>query len=57
MNEGWVLHNICDEVVDFVRCWSDKSEISVGRFIVWLGISTTMFYNWRRYGRVHENAA
>jgi transposase InsO family protein len=35
--------------VDFVRCWSQKTEIGAGRFIEWL-------YNWReRYGKVNEH--
>jgi putative transposase len=42
--------------VDFVRCWSEKSEISVGRFPQWLGIGASKFYDWRqRYGRVNEH--
>jgi len=44
--------------VDFVRRWSEASEIGVGRFIEWLGVSTSKFYNWReRYGRVNEHNA
>jgi hypothetical protein len=44
--------------VDFVRRWSDKTEISVGRFIAWLGIAASKFYNWReRYGKVNELGA
>jgi len=42
--------------MDFVRLWSDKSEIAVGRFISWLGVSRSKFYQWRaRYGKVHEH--
>ena len=49
-------HDVRDEVVDLVRCWSDKSEIGVGRFISWLGIRASKFYDWRqRYGRVNEH--
>ena len=33
----WVPHHVRDQVVDFVRRWVDKTEISVGRFIHWLG--------------------
>jgi transposase InsO family protein len=37
--------------VDFVRRWSEKTEISPGRFIGWLGITSSKFYSWRkRYG-------
>jgi hypothetical protein len=45
-----------DQVVDFVRRWSEKTEISVGRFPQWLGIRASKFYDWRqRYGRVNEH--
>ena len=42
--------------MDFVRRWSDQTEIGVGRFIVWLGIKASKFYSWqKRYGRVNEH--
>ena len=42
--------------MDFVRRWSEKAEISVGRFPQWLGIGASKFYDWRqRYGRVNEH--
>jgi putative transposase len=51
-----VPHDVRDQVVDFVRRWSEKTEISVGRFIAWLGVTVSKFYNWRqRYGRVNEH--
>jgi putative transposase len=51
-----VPHDVRDEVVDFVRCWSEKSEIGVGRFLPWLGVTASKFYDWReRYGRVNEH--
>jgi hypothetical protein len=62
--EGFIEHQVClwlrpvdrDEVVDWVRGWSKKTEISLGRFIPWLGIGASKFYNWRqRDGRVNEH--
>jgi putative transposase len=51
-----VPHDAQDEVVDFVRRWSEKTEIGVGRLISWLGIRASKFYDWReRYGRVNEH--
>lgn len=42
--------------MDFVRRWSEKTEISAGRFIEWLGIRASKFYDWRdRYGQVNEH--
>ena len=42
--------------MDFVRRWSDNTEISVGRFIHWLGLTASKFYDWRPwYGCVNEH--
>jgi putative transposase len=42
--------------VDFVRRWSVKTEIGAGRFIGWLDIAASKFYDWReRYGKVNEH--
>jgi putative transposase len=42
--------------VDFVRRWSEKTEIGAGRFIPWLRVTASKFYDWReRYGRVNEH--
>ena len=36
--------------------WSDRSGIAVQRFIDWLGVRSSKFYNWKqRYGRVNEH--
>jgi hypothetical protein len=52
----WVPHDVRDQVVDFVRRWSEKTEISVGRFMGWLGVTASKFYDWReRYGRANEH--
>lgn len=49
-------HDVRDQIVDFVRCWSEKTEIGAGRFIRWLGVTASKFYSWReRYGRVNEH--
>ncbi len=42
--------------MDFVNHWSGLTEISVARFVIWLGISRSKFYDWRaRYGMVNEH--
>jgi transposase len=49
----WVPHDTRDQIVDFVRRWSEKTEIAAGRFIGWLDVAASKFYDWReRYGRV-----
>jgi transposase InsO family protein len=42
--------------VDFVRRWSEKTEIGAGQFVDWLQVTTSKFYGWReRYGKVNEH--
>jgi transposase InsO family protein len=44
--------------VDFVRAWGDKTEIGVGRFLGWIELGTSKFYDWKqRYGKVNEHNA
>ena len=46
-----------DQVADFVRRWSEKTQIGVGRFIHWLGVTTSKFYDWReRYRYFNEHS-
>lgn len=33
---SWVPHNVRDQVMDFVRRRSEKTEIGVGRLVAWL---------------------
>ena len=52
----WVPHDTRDQIVDFVRRWSGKTEIGAGRFMRWLDITASKFYGWReRYGKVNEH--
>ena len=44
--------------MDFVRAWAGKTEIPAGRFLPWIGIGTSKFYDWRaRFGKVNEHNA
>ena len=36
---AWVPHDTRDEIVDFVRRWSERTGIGAGRFIGWLNIT------------------
>ena len=45
-----------DEVVDFVRTLSDKTELPQCQLVQWLGIARSKFYAWRkRYGKANEH--
>ena len=58
LTKTWTPPDVRDQIVDFVRRWSEKTEIPAGRFIAWLGIAPSKFYSWRgRYGCVNEHNA
>ena len=45
-----------DRVVDFVREWSQKTELASERLVGWIGMGRSKFHDWkRRYGRVNEH--
>ena len=42
--------------MDFVRRWSERTEISAGRFIELARHHASKFYDWREcYGKVNEH--
>ena len=44
--------------MDFVRRWSEKTEIGAGRLIGWLYVAASKFYDWREhYGKVNSTTA
>jgi putative transposase len=51
-----VPHDRRDEVVDFVRHWSEKAEIEALKLVGWIGIARSKYYQWqKRYGKVNEH--
>jgi transposase InsO family protein len=45
-------------VVDFVRTWSELTELPVGRFLGWLELARGKFFDWQeRYGKSNEHNA
>ena len=51
-------HDTRDEIVDFVRGWSDRSQIAAKRIVGWTGIASSKYHDWRsRYGKVNEHNA
>ena len=50
--------DIRDEVIDYVRYFSDKTEIVASDFIRRIGITRSKYYDWKeRYGKVNEHNA
>ena len=49
-------HEIRDEVVDYVRKWAAKTEITYAEIRKWIGIWSSTYCSWtRNYGRVYEH--
>ena len=58
MKVSWVESDVRDEVIDYVRYYSDKTEIAAGDFIRHIGIARSKYYDWKhRYGKVNEHNA
>jgi transposase InsO family protein len=43
-------------VVDYVRHWSDRTEVPANQILRWMSVPEGTFYSWRqRYGKVNEH--
>jgi transposase InsO family protein len=43
-------------LVDYVKHWSQRTELAKTRLIGWLGVGTSKFYTWQdRYGQANEH--
>jgi transposase InsO family protein len=58
LKDSWAEPDIRDEVVDYVRYWSSKTEIKAGKIVNHIGITRSKYYDWRRrYGKTNEHNA
>ncbi len=58
MKSSWAEPDVRDEVVDYIRYWSDKTDIKATKMIRWIGIHRSKYYDWlNRYGKVNEHNA
>lgn len=58
MKDSWAEPDIRDEVVDYVRYWSCRTEIKAGKIVNHIGITRSKYYDWRRrYGKTNEHNA
>ena len=52
----WVEPDVRDNVVDYVRHWSERAAVTILRIIDWIGIGKSKFHGWqRRYGPTRQN--
>ena len=47
-------HDTRDAVVDFVNCWSSRTEIPASGMVRWLGISSSKLYGWSAAGGLRQ---
>jgi transposase InsO family protein len=53
---NWVAHDIRDEVVDFVRHWTGRTELPAQRLLGWIQLSPRQYHRWQeRFGKVNEH--
>jgi len=58
LKDSWAEPDIRDEVVDYVRYWSCRTEIKAGKIVNHIGITRSKYYDWRRrYGKTNEHNA
>jgi putative transposase len=58
LNSCWTQPDVRDEVVDYVRYWSDRTELRRTILVSWIGVGRSKYYDWRRrYGQVNEHNA
>jgi hypothetical protein len=42
--------------VDFVRTWSNRTEITAKKIVGWVGVGAGKYHDWQsRYGQVNEH--
>lgn len=50
--------DVRDEVVDYVRRWTGRTELPAKRLVQWIGVGMSKFHEWtKRYGKVNEHHA
>jgi transposase InsO family protein len=51
-----VTHDTRDEIVDYVRRWSDRTELPAKRLVQWIGLGMSKYQDWQqRYGQANEH--
>lgn len=56
LNGCWVEPDLRDEVVAFVRRWSERTGLAIDRFLRWLNLSVGKYYEWcRRTGKANRH--
>jgi putative transposase len=58
LKRTWVPHDTRDQIVDFMKRWSEQTEMPITRMVKTAGVPLSKFYHWKeRYGRANEHNA
>lgn len=53
---GWVPHDTRDQIVDYIKYWTDRSELPAKRLLAWLDLGVSKYHTWKsRYGKQNEH--
>jgi transposase InsO family protein len=56
MKGVWVPHDTRDQIVDYMKYWSERAEQPVGQLLNWLGLASSKYHTWKhRYGKANEH--
>lgn len=56
LSARWVPMEVRDEVVDFVRDWSEKTGVPKKDLVDWIDIAPSKFFDWQnRFGQPNEH--
>ena len=52
----WVPHDTRDQIVDYIRYWTRRTELPAKQLLGWLQLGTSKFHQWKdRYGKANEH--
>jgi len=58
LNGCWVPHDTRDQVVDYVKHWTARTELPAKKLLGWLGLAGNKYHTWKdRYGKPNAHNA
>jgi transposase InsO family protein len=52
----WVPPDVRDEIVDYIKHWSPRTELPAKKLLGWLKLPTSKYHQWKdRYGKANEH--
>lgn len=56
MTGRWVPHDTRDSITDYLKYWSERTELPTKRLLTWLGLPTSKYRSWKhRYGKDNQH--